>query len=59
MNTVSGVATLLKLFCLPSGKGVYSERKDFAPFGANSFPLIVDPFSEEDWYAGRQNRKSK
>ena len=30
-----------------SEKGVYSKRKEFAPFGSKFFPLRVDPFSEE------------
>ena len=32
---------------VPSKKGVYPKRKDFAPFGSKVFPFRVDPFSEE------------
>ena len=34
------------LFYPPSEKGVYSERKEFAPKRSKFFPFRVDPFSE-------------
>ena len=30
-------------------KGVYSKRKEFAPFGSKFFPFRVDPFLEGSW----------
>ena len=36
-------------FCIPSSfwKGVYSNRKEFAPLGSKFFPLRVNPFSNK------------
>ena len=62
--TIKGINTLLgettvKMFCLPSGKGIYSKRKEFAPRGSKFFHFRVEPFSEGGWWAGKDNRKSQ
>ena len=43
-DTLSGEATLSKLFSLPSKK-VYSKRTEFVPLGSIFFPFKVDSFS--------------
>ena len=49
----------VKIVLLLFRKGVYSNRKEFAPFRCKCFPFRVDPFSEGDWYVGKQiNHKS-
>ena len=47
IDTLSREATLKEWFCLPSEKGVYSKRKEFAPFGSKFFPFRADCFSEK------------
>ena len=37
MGTLSGEVTLSDIYLLPFLKGFYSQRKEFAPVGANSF----------------------
>ena len=37
MDTLSGAATLTKLFCVPSEKGSNLKVKNLIPLGANSF----------------------
>ena len=37
MDTLSGEATLGKLFCLPSEKGSILKGNNLLPLGANSF----------------------
>ena len=39
---------------LPTFKGVYSKRKEFAPNGSKFFPFGGDPFSE-----ARQNKADR
>ena len=46
MDTLSGVATLSKLFCLPSEKGSTLKGKNLLPLGANSFLLEYTPFQK-------------
>ena len=40
---------LLSCTVSPFWKGVYTERKEFAPNGSKFFPLRVDLFSEGSW----------
>ena len=37
MGTISGEVTLSFTDLVPSSSGIYSQRKEFAPLGANSF----------------------
>ena len=40
-------------------KGLYSERKEFAPLGSKFFPFRIDPFSEGACMCRKANRKSQ
>lgn len=42
-------ATVSNMFSLPLETGVYSTRRDFAPWGINSFFLGYIPFPEGFW----------
>ena len=59
MDTLSGEATLSKLFCLPSGKGSSLKGKNLLPGGANSFLLEYTPFRRGlmFWNANRKSKK--
>ena len=46
MNTLSGDAGMLKLFCLPSEKGSTLKGKNLLHQGANSFLLELNPFQK-------------
>ena len=46
IDTLSGVAILSKLFCLPSEKGSTLTGKNLLPMGANSFLLEWTPFQK-------------
>ena len=54
MDTLPGEVTPVKIILPPFWSGLYSKRKEFAPFGSKFFSFRVDPFSERDWYAGKQ-----
>ena len=43
-----GGGQLSKLFLPPFWKGVYSQRKEFAPRGSKFFSFSVDTISEAD-----------
>ena len=45
-GTLSGEVTLAFTYLLPVTRQVYSQRKEFAPLGANFFSLRVNPSSE-------------
>ena len=47
------VSNCFKIFLVPFWKGVYSERKEFAPLWSKFFPFRVDP-SEGIWCAEKQ-----
>ena len=58
MDTLSGAATVK--IVLPSfWNGVYSTRKEFAPFGSKFIPCRLDSFSELGWCAGKQTGSRK
>ena len=57
MNTLSRESTL-KIVCSIL-KGVYSERKAFAPFGSKCFPFRVDPFQKELYVQEREKEVTK
>ena len=60
MDAHLGKATLSKSFYLPSEKGDYTKRTEFAPFRSKFFPFRVDPFSEGSWSPNRKaNRNSQ
>ena len=54
-----GKITLYKLFCFPSEKWFTLKSKEFAPIGSKFFPFRVDPFSEGEWYTGKQTKSQK
>ena len=47
------------MFYLPFWKVVYSERKEFAPFGSKFFSFRVDPICEGAWCAVEQTESHK
>ena len=49
----------VKLFLPPFWKGVYFNRKEFAPHGSKFFPFRVDPFSDRTWLAEKQTGSHK
>ena len=61
MDTLLGKAYMI--FCLlschqiPSYKGIYSKRKEFAPQWSKFFPFRVDPFIGEDLVTGKPLQK--
>ena len=58
-NALSGEATVLKLFCLPSKKGSALKQKEFAPTRSKFFLFRVDLFPEGDFCVGKQTGSTK
>ena len=56
MDTLSGEATLLNLFCLPPEKWCSQKGKNL---GSTFFPFGVDSFSEGAGCAGKQTENHK
>ena len=56
IQTLSGEVSLLKLFCLPSGKGSTLKGTNLLPQGANSFLLEFISFQRE---TGMQQSKQE
>ena len=59
IDTFLGEVTRLELLLAPFWKGVFSKRKEIAPFGSKFFPFREDPFSERDCWAGKQTGNHK
>ena len=59
MGTLSGEVTLVLSFLPPSQCGSTLKKKIFAPGGANSFTLRVDPISEGVRCPGKEIRNNK